>query len=286
MKGAPRTPPEGHSASSSSPLHRSVDGHERSTTTCLGPTATVRPPTLEGHQHGHTNLAAATSVRRRRPSHVRRRSVRRRDVVVTAGGRRRDSGRCCRLGRCRSDRGSRRHGCRRCTGGDGRAGNGCHRERRGGKQQQRLLAVLAANRGRVVPVGRLVEVLWPGEDGPVDAVATVPTYIARLRRALGDRAVVRLERAISSTPPPAGSMPTSSIGWSPLLGVRRVEWQSRCMSVRCASCVAVRTSTSSRSGGRATRWNGSRSSAWSRPRSARLPRLPCRRARSRPRPER
>ena len=63
----------------------------------------------------------------------------------------------------------------------------------GGRQQHRLLAVLVANRGRVVPVDRLVEVLWPGEDGPVDAVATVHTYIARLRRALGDRAVLRLE---------------------------------------------------------------------------------------------
>ena len=50
----------------------------------------------------------------------------------------------------------------------------------GGKQQRRLLAVLVANRGRVVPVDRLVEVLWPGEDGPVDPVATVHTYIARL----------------------------------------------------------------------------------------------------------
>ena len=53
----------------------------------------------------------------------------------------------------------------------------------GGKQQRRLLAVLVANRGRVVPVDRLVEVLWPGEDGPIDAVATVHTYIARLRLA-------------------------------------------------------------------------------------------------------
>ena len=53
--------------------------------------------------------------------------------------------------------------------------------------------MLVANRGRVVPVDRLVEVLWPGEDGPVDAVAAVHTYIARLRRALGDRAVRRVE---------------------------------------------------------------------------------------------
>ncbi len=63
----------------------------------------------------------------------------------------------------------------------------------GGKQQRHLLAVLVANRGRVVPVDRLVEALWPGEDDPVDAVAAVHTYIARLRRALGDRAVVTLE---------------------------------------------------------------------------------------------
>ena len=62
----------------------------------------------------------------------------------------------------------------------------------GGKQQRRLFAVLVANRGRVVAVDRLVEVLWPGEDGPVDAVSTVHTYVARLRRALGDRAVLRL----------------------------------------------------------------------------------------------
>ena len=63
----------------------------------------------------------------------------------------------------------------------------------GGKQQRRLLAVLVANRGHVVPIERLVDVLWTGDDGPIDAVATVHTYIARLRRALGARAVVRIE---------------------------------------------------------------------------------------------
>jgi DNA-binding SARP family transcriptional activator len=61
----------------------------------------------------------------------------------------------------------------------------------GGKQQRRLLAVLVAN--QVVPVERIVEVLWPSPDGPLDAVATVHTYIARLRRVLDDRAVQRLE---------------------------------------------------------------------------------------------
>ena len=50
--------------------------------------------------------------------------------------------------------------------------------------------------------------------------------------------------------------PMTSSDCLPQLGVSRVEWRSRCMSVHCASGVAVRTSTSSRSGGRAPRWNG------------------------------
>ena len=120
----------------------------------------------------------------------------------------------------------------------------------GGKQQRRLLAVLVANRGRVVPVDLLVEVLWPGEDGPVDAVATVHTYIARLRRALGDRAVRRLEPGYQLDTSPGR---VDADDFERLLAaarVSRVEWRWRCTSVRCAPGVAVRTSSSSTSGGR------------------------------------
>jgi len=123
----------------------------------------------------------------------------------------------------------------------------------GGKQQRRLLAVLVASCGRVVPVDRLVEVLWPGEDGPLDAVATLHTYIARLRRALGDRAVRRLEPGYQLDVASDASTPMTSSGCWPQLGLSRVAEQSRCTSVRCASGGATRTLTSSRSGGRERR---------------------------------
>ncbi|MEA3216568.1 MAG: hypothetical protein QOJ19_2724, partial [Acidimicrobiia bacterium] len=62
----------------------------------------------------------------------------------------------------------------------------------GGPLPRRLLAVLLANRGAVLSVDRLVEVLW-GDDPPVAATASLHTYVSRLRRLLPPS--VRVETA-------------------------------------------------------------------------------------------
>jgi DNA-binding SARP family transcriptional activator/WD40 repeat protein len=60
----------------------------------------------------------------------------------------------------------------------------------GGPQQCRLLGAMLVNRGRVVSVDRLVEVLWPGAAVPPGAARSTMTYVSRLRAALGDGAIV------------------------------------------------------------------------------------------------
>ncbi|MET0490923.1 MAG: BTAD domain-containing putative transcriptional regulator, partial [Acidimicrobiales bacterium] len=59
----------------------------------------------------------------------------------------------------------------------------------GGPQQRRLLGVLVAAAGQVVPVDRLVEAVWP-DDPPDGARRSVLTYVSRLRLALGDGSLV------------------------------------------------------------------------------------------------
>jgi DNA-binding SARP family transcriptional activator len=56
----------------------------------------------------------------------------------------------------------------------------------GGPQQRRLLALLVAHRGQVVSTDRLVDALWPDERAPEGALASMRTYIARLRSVLPD----------------------------------------------------------------------------------------------------
>lgn len=53
----------------------------------------------------------------------------------------------------------------------------------GGHQQQAVLAMLVAARGRVVPVERIVAQVWAG-DPPPRPLATLQAYISRLRRVL------------------------------------------------------------------------------------------------------
>ena len=60
----------------------------------------------------------------------------------------------------------------------------------GGARQRRLLAVLLIHRDTVVPVDRVADVVFAGE--PTQAAATtVRSYVARLRRVLGDIVVTR-----------------------------------------------------------------------------------------------
>ncbi|MFF5288087.1 AfsR/SARP family transcriptional regulator [Paractinoplanes globisporus] len=53
----------------------------------------------------------------------------------------------------------------------------------GGHQQQAVLAMLVAARGRVVPADRIVDQVWGGEP-PASATATLQAYVSRLRRLL------------------------------------------------------------------------------------------------------
>ena len=56
--------------------------------------------------------------------------------------------------------------------------------RLGGRQAQALLALLAVEANRVVPVSGLIDELW-GEEPPASARKTVQTYVSRLRAVLG-----------------------------------------------------------------------------------------------------
>lgn len=64
-----------------------------------------------------------------------------------------------------------------------------HEVQIGGPRQRALLALLAIRAGQVVTADALVEELWSGE--PTDgADTTLRSYVSRLRRALGDAAVI------------------------------------------------------------------------------------------------
>ena len=54
----------------------------------------------------------------------------------------------------------------------------------GSRKARQLLRLLAVEAGHAVPVSRLVESLWPGEE-PKGAIENVATLVSRLRKALG-----------------------------------------------------------------------------------------------------
>jgi predicted ATPase/DNA-binding SARP family transcriptional activator len=60
----------------------------------------------------------------------------------------------------------------------------------GPPKSQALLAALALSAGKAVPVWRLVELVW-GEDPPRTAERTLQSYVARLRRGLGQDTIIR-----------------------------------------------------------------------------------------------
>lgn len=66
---------------------------------------------------------------------------------------------------------------------------------------QLVLAVLALNVGRPVPVPRIVDAVW-GEDPPRTAERTLQSYLARLRGVLGQDSIARVPGAYRLTLPP------------------------------------------------------------------------------------
>ncbi|WP_436497036.1 BTAD domain-containing putative transcriptional regulator [Actinokineospora sp. HUAS TT18] len=78
----------------------------------------------------------------------------------------------------------------------------------GGAKPQALLATLLLDAGRVVSVGRLIEVIWPVEP-PATARSVIQTYVKTLRRALSDHGI---DDMIVTRPPgytanlPAGAL--------------------------------------------------------------------------------
>jgi DNA-binding SARP family transcriptional activator len=60
----------------------------------------------------------------------------------------------------------------------------------GRRKQRVVLALLACEANRPVPLERIVDELWP-EDPPASARHSVEVYVSGLRRALGEGRVVR-----------------------------------------------------------------------------------------------
>ncbi|GAB2806848.1 BTAD domain-containing putative transcriptional regulator [Actinocorallia aurea] len=71
----------------------------------------------------------------------------------------------------------------------------------GGTRQRAVLARLVAARGRMVPVDRLIEDLWPGE-APPRALAGVQAFVSHLRRALEPDRAPRTPAAVLVTRAP------------------------------------------------------------------------------------
>ena len=60
----------------------------------------------------------------------------------------------------------------------------------GGRRAQQLLRLLALRRGALVPKDIIAEALWPVRR-PGDAGGNIEVLVSRIRRALGDRTLVR-----------------------------------------------------------------------------------------------
>lgn len=71
----------------------------------------------------------------------------------------------------------------------------------GPARQRCVLAALAVDAGRVVSVDRLIDRVW-GEEPPLRARRTVVNYVSRLRRLLGDDAIVRRSGGYALQIPP------------------------------------------------------------------------------------
>ena len=75
-----------------------------------------------------------------------------------------------------------------------RAGRSLSGRELGSRKARTLLALLASERGRLVPADRISDVLW-AEEPPADPAANVSTLVSRTRRLLGDGVLAGTGRA-------------------------------------------------------------------------------------------
>ncbi|MDX6743509.1 BTAD domain-containing putative transcriptional regulator [Actinocorallia sp. A-T 12471] len=95
----------------------------------------------------------------------------------------------------------------------------------GGTRQRAVLARLVAAHGRMVPVDRLIEDLWPGE-APPRALAGVQAFVSHLRRALEPGRPPRT---------PAGVLVTRAPGYALVLDEAAVDvWRFEALASRTA----------------------------------------------------
>ena len=61
----------------------------------------------------------------------------------------------------------------------------------GGRLARRLLRLLALRRGTLVPKDLIADALWP-DDPPADPAGNIEVLVSRIRRAVGDRTLIRM----------------------------------------------------------------------------------------------
>ncbi|MEV8545609.1 BTAD domain-containing putative transcriptional regulator [Streptomyces sp. NPDC051572] len=98
----------------------------------------------------------------------------------------------------------------------------------GGPRQRAVLALLLANRGRVLPVDQLIDRLWRGRP-PVKAAASLHAYVSNLRRVLEPGRTPRTPAGVlvSATPGYAVRLPEDAVdAWRFEAAVRRARSMS------------------------------------------------------------
>ncbi|WP_026401397.1 BTAD domain-containing putative transcriptional regulator [Actinomadura rifamycini] len=113
----------------------------------------------------------------------------------------------------------------------------------GGPRQRGVLALLAAARGRVVPVDRMIEDLWRGEP-PARALTSLQAYVSNLRRLLEPARPPRTPARLLVSAPPGYALrlpPESVDAWrfEDLLDRARADPDPRAARARLAEALAL-----------------------------------------------
>ena len=83
----------------------------------------------------------------------------------------------------------------------------------GPRLQRALLAILVVEAGHVVPVDRLIDLLWR-EEPPAAAIASVQAYVSQLRRVLEPDRAPRAPAAVLVTQDPGMCCVSQTTRWT------------------------------------------------------------------------